>query len=379
MSDVKMSVAFYGHTRQYHNIQAEIDAQIKDVLESGQYVLGPVLKRFEQELAEFHGTKYAIGVGNGTDAIWLVLEALGIGPGDEVITHTNTFFATAEAIWLRRATAVFVDSDAKTNCIDPAKIEAAITPRTKAIIPVHLYGQCAEMKAIKKIADKHKLFVIEDNAQGIASHGEGFRVGELSDAVATSFIIQKNLGCFGDGGAVVTNNPEIDRIIRKLRNHGSEKRSCHSVGYNSRLDDLQAGVLSAKLKHIDEWSDQRRAWAARYTKGLAGAKTFTLPYEMPGFRHVYHLYVIETIKPAHRDALLKFLNDEGIDAKSHYPIAIHQQEGYPWGHEARIVGSIANSERNAASCVSLPMFPELKAEEVDYVIAKVMEWDGRNK
>jgi dTDP-4-amino-4,6-dideoxygalactose transaminase len=379
MSDVKMSVAFYGHTRQYHNIQAEIDAQIKDVLESGQYVLGPVLKRFEQELAEFHGTKYAIGVGNGTDAIWLVLEALGIGPGDEVITHTNTFFATAEAIWLRRATAVFVDSDAKTNCIDPAKIEAAITPRTKAIIPVHLYGQCAEMKAIKKIADKHKLFVIEDNAQGIASHGEGFRVGELSDAVATSFIIQKNLGCFGDGGAVVTNNPEIDRIIRKLRNHGSEKRSCHSVGYNSRLDDLQAGVLSAKLKHIDEWSDQRRAWAARYTKGLAGAKTFTLPYEMPGFRHVYHLYVIETIKPAHRDALLKFLNDEGIDAKSHYPIAIHQQEGYPWGHEARIVGSIANSERNAASCISLPMFPELKAEEVDYVIAKVMEWDGRNK
>ncbi|MGD0799982.1 MAG: DegT/DnrJ/EryC1/StrS family aminotransferase [Terracidiphilus sp.] len=379
MSEQKMSVAFYGHTRQYHNIQAEIDAEIKAVLESGQYVLGPVGKRFEQELAAFHGTKYAVGVGNGTDAIWLVLEALGIGPGDEVITHTNTFFATAEAIWLRRATAVFVDSDAKTNCIDPAKIEAAITPKTKAIIPVHLYGQCAEMKAIKKIADKHKLFVIEDNAQGIASHGEGFRVGELSDAATTSFIIQKNLGCFGDGGAVVTNNPEIDRIIRKLRNHGSDKRSCHSIGYNSRLDDLQAGVLSAKLKHIDEWSDQRRKWAARYTKGLAGAKTFTLPYEMPGYRHVYHLYVIETINPAHRDVLLKFLNDEGIDAKAHYPIAIHQQEGYPWGHEARIVGSIANSERNAACCISLPMFPELKAEEVDYVIAKVMEWDGRNK
>ncbi|MGD0939861.1 MAG: DegT/DnrJ/EryC1/StrS family aminotransferase [Terracidiphilus sp.] len=379
MIDTKMSVGFYGHTRQYHNIQPEIDAQIKDVLESGQYVLGPVLKRFEQELADFHGTKYAIGVGNGTDAIWLVLEALGIGPGDEVITHTNTFFATAEAIWLRRASAVFVDSDAKTNCIDPAKIEAAITPKTKAIIPVHLYGQCAEMKAIKKIADKYKLYIIEDNAQGIASHGEGFRVGELSDAVATSFIIQKNLGCFGDGGAVVTNNPEIDRIIRKLRNHGSEKRSCHSVGYNSRLDDLQAGVLSAKLKHIDEWSDMRRAWAARYTKGLTGAKTITLPYEMPGYRHVYHLYVVETINPAHRDALLKFLNDEGVDAKSHYPIAIHQQAGYPWGHEARIVGSIANSERNAACCVSLPMFPELTAEEVDYVIDKVLEWDGRNK
>jgi dTDP-4-amino-4,6-dideoxygalactose transaminase len=377
MADKKMTVAFYGHTRQYHNIQAEIDAQIKGVLESGQYVLGPVLNRFEQEFAAFHGTKYAIGVGNGTDAIWLALEALGIGPGDEVITHTNTFFATAEAIWLRKATAVFVDSDPRTNCIDPTKIEAAITPRTKAIIPVHLYGQCADMKAIRKIADKHKLFVIEDNAQGIASSGDGFRVGELSDAATVSFIIQKNLGCFGDGGAIVTNNSEIDRIVRKLRNHGSEKRSCHSIGYNSRLDDLQAGVLSAKLKHIDEWSDQRRKWAARYSKGLAGAKNITLPFETPGYRHVYHLYVIETKNPAHRDGLLKFLTDEGIDAKCHYPIAIHQQEGYPWGHGARIVGPIPNSERNAACCISLPMFPELTAEEVDYVIANVLAWDGR--
>jgi dTDP-4-amino-4,6-dideoxygalactose transaminase len=379
MPDKKMTVAFYGHTRQYHNIQADIDAQIKDVLESGQYVLGPALKRFEQEFAAFHGTKYAIGVGNGTDAIWLALEALGIGPGDEVITHTNTFFATAEAIWLRKATAVFVDSDPRTNCIDPSKIEAAITPRTKAIIPVHLYGQCADMKAIRKIADKHKLFVVEDNAQGIASSGDGFRVGELSDAATVSFIIQKNLGCFGDGGAIVTNNSEIDRIVRKLRNHGSEKRSCHSIGYNSRLDDLHAGVLSAKLKHIDEWSDQRRKWAARYSKGLAGAKNITLPYETPGYRHVYHLYVIETKNPAHRDGLLKFLNDGGIDAKCHYPIAIHQQEGYPWGHGARIVGPIPNSERNAACCISLPMFPELTAEEVDYVIANVLEWDGRTK
>jgi dTDP-4-amino-4,6-dideoxygalactose transaminase len=374
-----MTVAFYGHARQYHNIQAEIDAQIKDVLESGQYVLGPVLKRFEQEFAAFHGTKYAIGVGNGTDAIWLALEALGIGPGDEVITHTNTFFATAEAIWLRKATAVFVDSDPRTNCIDPTKIEAAITPRTKAIIPVHLYGQCADMKAIRKIADKHKLFVVEDNAQGIASRGDGFRVGELSDAATVSFIIQKNLGCFGDGGAIVTNNSEIDRIVRKLRNHGSEKRSCHSIGYNSRLDDLHAGVLSAKLKHIDEWSDQRRNWAARYSKGLAGAKNITLPYETPGYRHVYHLYVIETKNPAHRDGFMKFLNDEGIDAKCHYPIAIHQQEGYPWGHGARIAGPIPNSERNAACCISLPMFPELTAEEVDYVIANVLAWDGRTK
>ncbi len=377
MLATKMSVAFYGHVRQYHNIKAEIDANLKEVLESGQYVLGPMLKRFEQELAEFHGTKYAIGVGNGTDALWLTFKALGIGPGDECITTTNTFFATAEAIWITGATAVFVDSDARTNCVDPAMIEAAITPRTKALVPVHLYGQCADMKAIRRIADRHHLLVIEDNAQAIGACGDGFKIAQLSDAATISFIIQKNLGTFGDGGAVVTNNPEGDRLVRKLRNHGSDKRSCHSPGYNSRLDDLHAGILSAKLRHIEEWSDLRRKWAARYSKGLAGARNITLPYETPGYRHVYHLYVIETRQAAHRDGLLKFLNEEGIDAKCHYPIAIHQQEGYPWGHKARIVGPISNSERNAACCISLPMFPELTEDEVDYTVDKVLEWDRK--
>jgi len=375
MLETKLTVPFYGHVRQYHNIKAEIDANIKEVLESGQYVLGPMLKKFEGELAQFHGTKYAIGVGNGTDALWLTFKALGIGPGDECITTTNTFFATAEAIWFTGASVVFVDSDPRTNCIDPTKIEAAITPRTKLLVPVHLYGQCADMKAIRKIADKHNLKVVEDNAQAICGRGDGFRIGELSDAVTISFIIQKNLGTFGDGGAIVTNNAEIDRIARKLRNHGSEKRSCHSMGYNSRLDDLHAGILSAKLKHITEWSEQRRKWAARYTKGLAGAKNITLPYETPGYYHVYHLYVIETKQAKHRDPLLQFLNDVGIDAKCHYPIAIHQQEGYPWGHGARISGPVPNSERNAACCVSLPMFPELTDEQVDYTVDKVLEWN----
>jgi len=377
MLATKMSVAFYGHVRQYHNIKAEIDANVNEVLESGQYVLGPMLRRFEQELADFHGTKYAIGVGNGTDALWLTFKALGIGPGDECITTTNTFFATAEAIWITGATAVFVDSDARTNCIDPARIEAAITPRTKALVPIHLYGQCADMKAIRKIADRHHLLVIEDNAQAIGACGDGFRIAELSDAATISFIIQKNMGTFGDGGAVVTNNPEVDRLVRKLRNHGSDKRSCHSPGYNSRLDDLHAGVLSAKLRHIEEWSDLRRKWAARYSKGLSKAKNVTLPYETPGYRHVYHLYVVETRRPEQRDGLLRFLVEEGIDAKCHYPIAIHQQEGYPWNHEARIVGSISNSERNAACCISLPMFPELTEEEVDYTVDKALEWDRR--
>ncbi len=370
-----MTVPFYGHVRQYRNIQAEIDKNMQEVLLSGNYVMGPMLKRFEKELADYHGMKYAVGVGNGTDAIWLSLMALGIGPGDECITTTNTFFATAEAIWIANATAVFVDSDPKTNCIDPSKIEAAITPKTKAIIPVHLYGQCADMKAIRTIADKHKLFVIEDNAQAIGARGDGFKIGELSDAATTSFIIQKNLGTFGDGGAVVTNHAEVDRIVRKLRNHGSEKRSCHSTGFNSRLDDLHAGVLSAKLKHIDEWNDQRRKWAARYTACLKDAQNITLPYEVPGYRHVFHLYVIETRRPQDRDPLLDFLNKSGIDAKCHYPIAIHQQEGYPWGKQARIAGPIPNSERNAACCISLPMFPELTQEEVDYTVEKVLEWD----
>ena len=375
MPATKLTVPFYGHVRQYHNIKAEIDANIKEVLESGQYVLGPMLKKFEAELAEFHGTKYAIGVGNGTDALWLTFKALGIGPGDECITTTNTFFATAEAIWFTGATVVFVDSDPRTNCIDPSKIEAAITPRTKLLVPVHLYGQCADMKAIRKIADKHNLKVVEDNAQAIGARGNGFKIGELSDAATVSFIIQKNLGTFGDGGAIVTNNPEIDRIARKLRNHGSDKRSCHSIGYNSRLDDLHAGILSAKLKHIAEWSELRRKWAALYSQGLATAKNITLPYETPGYYHVYHLYVIETRQAKHRDPLLQFLNDAGIDAKCHYPIAIHQQEGYPWGHGARISGAIPNSERNAACCISLPMFPELTEEQVDYTVDKVLEWD----
>jgi dTDP-4-amino-4,6-dideoxygalactose transaminase len=373
-----MKVEFYGHVRQYNNIKAEIDANLREVLLSGNYVQGPVLKRFEGEFAQYSGTKFAIGVGNGTDAIWLALMALGIGPGDEVITHPNTFFATAEAIWIAGATAVFVDCDPRTKCIDPAKIEAAITPRTKAIVPVHLYGQCADMPAIRKIADRHGLKIVEDNAQGIGAHGNGFKIAELSDAATTSFIIQKNLGTFGDGGALVTNNPDIDTKVRKLRNHGSNARNVHSFGFNSRLDDLHAGVLSAKLKHIDAWNDRRRQWAARYTAGLKGCQAITLPVELPGYRHVFHLYVVETRQPQQRDKLVGFLIKNGIDAKTHYSIAIHQQAGYPWGKGARIVGSVANAEKNAATCVSLPMFPELTEAEVDYVIAKVKEWDQAN-
>ena len=371
---IKMQVSFYGHVRQYHHLKAEIDKAISDVLESGAYVMGPTLEHFEKELADYFGMKYAVGLNSGTDALWLPLMAMGIGAGDEVITTTNTFFATAEAVWIAGAKVVFVDSERKTNNIDVTKIEAAINEKTKAIIPVHLYGQCAEMDKIRAIADKHKLRVIEDCAQAIDAAGANFRVGELSDCVGTSFIIQKNLGTFGDGGAIVTNDEMIAREVKRMRNHGSLKRSVHSYGFNSRLDDLHAGILSVKLKHITQWSDRRRKIAAMYTAALkdSGLK---LPVELPGYRHVYHLYVIETPK---RDALMHFLTGEGIDAKNHYPIAIHQQEGYPWGKKARISGNVANSEENAATCISLPMFPELKQDEIDYTIEKTLAWCKNN-
>ena len=369
MASVK--VGFYGHVRQYHGLKNEIDEAIHEVLESGSFVMGPKLKQFEKELAAYCNAKEAVGVNSGTDALWLAFMALGIGPGDEVITTSNTFFATAEAIWIAGATAVFVDCDPKTCNIDTNLIEAAITPKTKAIVPVHLYGQPANMRAVAEIAAKHSLLVIEDNAQALGAHGADFALGELSDAMCASFIIQKNLGCFGDGGAVVTNRADVAERVRKLRNHGSLKRSYHSMGYNSRLDELQAAVLSVKLKQLDRWNDQRRAFAAQFDEGLKGT-SLKLPYALPGYRHIYHLYVVETEE---RDNLQAYLNAQGITALTHYPIAIHQQEGYPWGKGARIVGSLKHSEESAARVLSLPMFPELTGEEVQAVIEAVVAWD----
>jgi dTDP-4-amino-4,6-dideoxygalactose transaminase len=214
--------------------------------------------------------------------------------------------------------------------------------------------------------------VIEDSAQAIDAHGKDFKIGELSDATAISFIIQKNLGTFGDSGAVITNREDVATAIKRLRNHGSPKRSVHSYGFNSRMDDLHAAFLSVKLKHIRQWTDRRRAIAVRFSQGLSGT-SLKLPHELPGYRHCYHLYVVEITK-GNRDDLLAFLNAEGVDAKCHYPIAIHQQEGYPWGKEAEIRGSLAASEWNAAHCVSLPMYPELTDDEIAYTIEKTLAW-----
>ena len=363
-------VGFYGHVRQYHNLRAEIDQAIHDVLESGTYVLGPQVAKFEEELARYMGTKEAVGVNSGTDALWLTFVALGIGPGDEVITVSNTFFATAEAIWLAGATPIFVDSDPKTRNIDVAKINMAITSRTKAIVPVHLYGLAADMPAVARIARANNLLVIEDCAQAVGARGDHFAIGELSDAVCLSFIIQKNLGCFGDGGAVVTNNRDLATSLRKLRNHGSLKRSYHSIGYNSRLDELHAAVLRVKLKHVDAWSELRRKHASEYNALLANSRLI-LPYTPPGYEHVYHLYVIECDD---RDDLQAYLASRDIVALTHYPIAIHQQEGFPWGRGARVVDSLTVTEQSAARVLSLPMYPELTRPELQYTAEAIQSW-----
>lgn len=384
MAEVK--VPFYGHVRQYHNLKKEIDEAIVGVLESGKYTMGPAMEKFEKEFAEYMGTKHAIGLNSGTDALWITFLALGLGPGDEIITTSNTFFATAEAIWLVGATPVFVDVEADTRNIDVTKIEEKITPRTRAIVPVHLYGQPANMPEIAKIAKKHNLLVIEDCAQAVGSKGDTFKIGELSDAVATSFITAKNLGTFGDAGAVVTNRDDIVEPIMRARNHGSIKRSHHTVGWNSRLDDIHAAILSVKLKHIDEFNDARIKWAKLYDKELAGTN-IKLPYAKPGYRHVYHLYVIET--PG-RDDLQKFLEDNGIIALTNYPIAIHEQEGFPFcnsqGLAYKVPGItsegdpkpyLPETEKNSANCLTLPIYPELTEDEVKYVASKVREWDSK--
>ncbi|MDO8587526.1 MAG: DegT/DnrJ/EryC1/StrS family aminotransferase [Armatimonadota bacterium] len=364
-------VPFYGHVRQYHNLKEEIDRAITDVLESGTYVMGPRMKQFESELAGYMGAKYALGVNSGTDALLLVFKALGIGQGDEVITTSNTFFATAEAIWLVGATPVFVDCEPGTRNIDPTLVEEKITPHTKAICPVHLYGQPANMLALAEMAKKHGLLMVEDCAQAIGSKGDTFKIGELSDAVCMSFITAKNLGTFGDGGAVVTNRDDIATTINKMRNHGSDRRSYHSVGYNSRLDEIHAAILSVKLKHIDEWNDLRIARARDYTEFLTGTG-LRLPQTKPGYRHVFHLYVIETPR---RNDLQAYLKERGVIALTNYPVAIHQQEGFPFGlgdpHPV-----LPETEKNAAECLSLPLYPELTRGEAQIVADAVLAWEA---
>lgn len=358
-----MKVPFLDLKAQYNVIRDEINASIQEVLESTAFAGGPFVTKFEEQFAAYCGTKHAVGVGNGTDALWLVLLAYGIGPGDEVITVPNTFIATAEAISICGAKPVFVDVDARTYTMDPARLRQAITARTKAIIPVHLFGQTADMDPILEIACQYKLLVIEDACQAHGAEYKGRMAGSMGVAGCFSFYPGKNLGAYGEAGAVATNNPELAAKIKILREHGQPKKYIHSVvGWNARMDGIQGAVLSVKLKYLPAANEARRANARLYGKLLAGEPLVGVPSEASYAKHVYHLYVIQVRR---RDELIQALAEKGISCGIHYPVPLHLQEAY--GSLGYSKGAYPVAEESAGKFVSLPMFPELTPEQITYV------------
>jgi dTDP-4-amino-4,6-dideoxygalactose transaminase len=378
-------IPFVDLQAQYRAIKREVDEAIGRVVESAVFVLGREVEAFEEAFAAYLGAKFCVGVNSGTAAIQLAVTACGVGAGDEVLVPANTFFATAEAVSTAGATPVFVDADPVSYNIDPDKIEAAITPRTRAIIPVHLYGQAADLDRIFEIAARHNLAVIEDAAQAHGSLYKGRRVGALGRAGCFSFYPGKNLGAYGEGGAVVTDDPEVARRVRLLRDHGSERKYRHDiVGYNFRLEAIQGAVLNVKLKYLDGWNDLRRAHAARYRELLSGLSSngggdaeatmggaLTLPQELPYARHIYHLYVVQTEA---RDGLQKHLTAASIQTGIHYPVPVHLQPAYAsLGHRA---GDFPVTESQAARILSLPMFPELTGAQIERVAEAVRAFAG---
>lgn len=354
--------------QQYRQLQDEIDGGIREVLEKCQFILGPNVSAFEEEAAAYLGAPHAVAVASGTDALHLALAAAGIGPGDEVITSPFTFIATAEAIRYVGATPVFVDIDPRTFNIDPEQIEAAITPATRAVLPVHLFGQPAEMAAIIDICDRHSLLLVEDCAQSFgATTLDGRKTGAIGAFGCFSFFPSKNLGCYGDGGMVTMASAELADSVRVLRNHGSRQRYHHHViGFNSRLDEIQAVILRAKLKRIDQFNDNRRRVAKQYGELLAGLELVT-PYEDGKGVHVYHQYTILT---PHRERIMKGLADRDIASAIYYPIPLHRQEVFA---ESCCDCSLPVAEDVAANCLSLPIFPEMSEEQVARVAATIRE------
>ncbi len=348
-------------TEQYRTLKNEIDRAVMDVFEGGHYINGPNVKALEEEIAAYIGTEYAVGLNSGTDALHLALRALDIGAGDEVITTPFTFVATTEAIGIVGAKPVFIDIHPGTFNIDPALIEAAITPRTKAILPVHLYGHPAPMYDILAIAKVHGLAVIEDCAQAIGASIDGKRVGSFGDVGAFSFFPSKNLGAYGDGGMVTTNRKDLADRMRSLRAHGGRVKYHHEeLGVNSRLDEVQAAILRVKLPHLGNWIARRRENAAWYGQNLAGL--VQTPSETPGTLHVYHQY---TVRVENRDRLQKALNDAGIQTMVYYPVPLHLQEVH--ANLGLREGDFPHSEKAAREVLSLPMFPELHAVQREAV------------
>jgi dTDP-4-amino-4,6-dideoxygalactose transaminase len=367
-----MNVPLLDLKAQYADLRTEIDAAVRSVMESARFIGGPEVTGLEEEVARYSQTANAVACASGTDALLLAMWALGIGPGDEVVTSAYSFFASAGTIANNGATPVFVDIDPRTYNLDVHKLEAAITPRTKAVMPVHLYGQCADMTAIHAIAERHKLFVIEDAAQAIGSEWEGKRAGSMGDYGCFSFFPSKNLGGAGDGGMIVAQSAELADRARLLCNHGARPKYYHSlVGTNSRLDSLQAAILRVKLKHLDRWSEKRAQNARAYDALLEGSKVGR-PFHDSRTRHIYNQYVIRCDR---RDELKKFLDERSIGNEIYYPVPLHLQKCF--ASLGLREGDMPQSEAAAKETLALPIYPELNEEQIRYVAATVREFADR--
>lgn len=354
---------------QYRKIQPEIDAAIHKILDSGQFVLGKEVGEFECQIAGYLGVKYAIGCASGTDALQVAMMAIGVQPGDEIITTPFTFVATTETIVLLGAKPVYVDIDPRTFNIDASQIEAAITPRTKAIIPVHLYGQAAEMDPIMEVARNHHLRVIEDSAQALGAAYKGKKVCTFGDIACISYFPSKNLGAFGDAGMVVTNDATLAERLRMIILHGSKERYYHEIlGVNSRLDTLQAVVLSVKLKYLDSWNAKRRAAASRYTQLLDGAPV-VVPYVAPACEHIFHQY---TIRAPRRNELADHLKQQNIPYAIYYPVPLHLQKAFAIAGKS--TGAFPNTEHAADEVLSLPMHTELTDEQCVFITDAIKDF-----
>ena len=365
-----MNIPFLSFAPMHSSIKTEMMNAFEKVYDSYWYVNGESVNNFEKEYAAFNHVENTVGVSNGLDALFLALKVLGVGAGDEVIVPSNTYIATALAATYIGATPIFVEPDIDTYNIDPSKIEAAITPKTKAIMPVHLYGQCCEMEAIMQIAKKHNLVVIEDNAQSQGASYNGKLTGSWGNANGTSFYPGKNLGAIGDAGAVTTNDTNIATQLKSLRNYGSAKKYYNEViGHNMRLDELQAALLSVKLKHLNEWTLQRQEIANWYNEALQGITDIILPKVHINATHVYHLYIIRTTK---RDELQQYLTQQGIGTMIHYPVPPHLQEAYSFlGHKK---GDFPIAEELANTMLSLPLYPGMTQEQVQQVANAIKQF-----
>lgn len=361
---------------QYEAIKTDIDSAIQEVIDSTAFIKGPKVAEFQENLQNFLGVKHVIPVGNGTEAIQIALMALGLKPGDEVITPTFTFIATAEVVALLGLKPIVVDVEWDTMNISVESIKKAITPRTKAIVPVHLFGQCANMEEIMNIAKEHNLYVVEDACQSINStytfsDGRTIQSGCIGDIGCTSFFPSKNLGCYGDGGAIFTNNDDLAQKMQQIANHGMKIRYHHDlVGVNSRLDSIQAAILNEKLKHLEQYTTNRQIAAKKYNEAFADNKHIITPYNDPKTKHVYHQYTIKLVD-IDRDKLREQLAEKGIPAMIYYPIPLHLQKAYQDPRYKQ--GDFPTAEKLAQCVLSLPMHTELDQEQIDYITASVNE------